>query len=249
MATKHYFEIGTKIGKWTIESQPYLRKSHYIYDCVCDCGKQNTVSASNLGLGKSTQCNRCASAERGEKTKRQRSLIGRRFGSLLVKKRLPKAYKGHTYYWLCDCDCGQEHMVCHSNLTSGKTTSCGCQRPTGSESSLWQGYGEIGLTYWNSIIEGAADRNLKVEVSIEQAWNLFLAQHRRCALTGQLLVMHVPGQRMGDASLDRIDSQKGYLIDNVQWVHKDINLLKGAWLQSDFIDMCIAVADHFHRRL
>jgi hypothetical protein len=40
------------------------------------------------------------------------------------------------------------------------------------------------------------------------------------------------------ASLDRIDSSKGYTIDNVQWVHKTVNLMKRELNQQDFIDIC-----------
>ena len=43
-------------------------------------------------------------------------------------------------------------------------------------------------------------------------------------------------------SLDRIDSLKGYAIDNVQWVHKDINKMKNIHSQPAFINICKLVA-------
>ena len=45
-------------------------------------------------------------------------------------------------------------------------------------------------------------------------------------------------------SLDRIDSTKGYTIDNVQWVHKYINLMKHQLTQQQFIDFCKKVVEH-----
>ena len=45
------------------------------------------------------------------------------------------------------------------------------------------------------------------------------------------------------ASLDRIDSSKGYVEGNVQWVHKMINMSKQQYSQEEFIDMCKAVAN------
>ena len=44
------------------------------------------------------------------------------------------------------------------------------------------------------------------------------------------------------ASLDRIDSSKGYVIGNVQWVHKDINIMKNKFDNQYFIDMCKKIA-------
>ena len=40
------------------------------------------------------------------------------------------------------------------------------------------------------------------------------------------------------ASLDRIDSSKGYIEGNVQWVHKRVNLMKGNMSTENFIEWC-----------
>lgn len=40
------------------------------------------------------------------------------------------------------------------------------------------------------------------------------------------------------ASLDRIDSTKGYTLDNIQWVHKHINVMKMDLDQEYFIKLC-----------
>lgn len=40
------------------------------------------------------------------------------------------------------------------------------------------------------------------------------------------------------ASLDRINSSIGYTIDNVQWVHKKINMMKMDLSQEEFINYC-----------
>ena len=46
------------------------------------------------------------------------------------------------------------------------------------------------------------------------------------------------------ASLDRIDNTKGYVAGNVQWLHKDINWMKGRFTQPRFLALCRAVALH-----
>jgi archaellum component FlaC len=46
------------------------------------------------------------------------------------------------------------------------------------------------------------------------------------------------------ASLDRVDSAKGYIKGNVQWVHKDINMMKQQYSQEYFIQMCRLTTEH-----
>lgn len=42
----------------------------------------------------------------------------------------------------------------------------------------------------------------------------------------------------GDASLDRIDSSKGYIPGNVQWVDKRVNYMKQALPEGEFAELC-----------
>ena len=46
-------------------------------------------------------------------------------------------------------------------------------------------------------------------------------------------------------SLDRIDSNQGYIEGNIQLVHKDINMMKGSLSHDKFIELCILVANNF----
>ena len=79
-------------------------------------------------------------------------------------------------------------------------------------------------------------RNLEIKMTIKDAWELFLKQNRRCALTNELLTFSSKNQSYdGTASLDRIDSSKDYTIDNVQWIHKNINQMKMDMSDNDLI--------------
>lgn len=44
------------------------------------------------------------------------------------------------------------------------------------------------------------------------------------------------------ASLDRIDSNVGYEITNIQWVHKLVNMMKNKYSKKEFVNVCKAVA-------
>ena len=55
------------------------------------------------------------------------NLIGKKFGKLIVSKRLPNNKRSEAV-WLCVCDCGRTKIVKTNNLTSGKITHCGCSK-------------------------------------------------------------------------------------------------------------------------
>lgn len=98
---------------------------------------------------------------------------------------------------------------------------------------------------WNRYIEGAKARGYAFEITIEHAWELFLAQDRRCALSGEPIAFGSLAPRAPNpptASLDRIDPDVGYIAGNVQWVHKTINLMRNTLSIRDFVAWCHLIA-------
>jgi hypothetical protein len=74
-------------------------------------------------------------------------------------------------------------------------------------------------------------------------WELYLHQDKKCALTGLYIEMKLKDDMAYDgyrqiASLDRIDSKLGYCIGNIQWVHKDVNIMKNKFNQDYFLQIC-----------
>ncbi len=53
-----------------------------------------------------------------------KDLAGQRFGRLTALK--IHSRKFGMIQWLCRCDCGNEKVACGTNLSKGKTKSCGC---------------------------------------------------------------------------------------------------------------------------
>lgn len=51
------------------------------------------------------------------------------------------------------------------------------------------------------------------------------------------------------ASLDRIESNKGYVVDNIQWVHKFVNVMKWNIPEDNFIDWRRRVVEHTKDRI
>ena len=56
-----------------------------------------------------------------------KDLVGRRFGRVVVLEKVGSS-AGRISIYRCRCDCGQEFNAYASNLTSGRTRSCGCLR-------------------------------------------------------------------------------------------------------------------------
>ena len=96
---------------------------------------------------------------------------------------------------------------------------------------------------WNDIVRSATGQKnnrkpIEIKIRKRDIVNLFNKQNGRCALTGEELIIGI------NASLDRVDSNKGYILGNIQWIHKDVNLMKGMFSQKRFIEVCNSVEKH-----
>jgi len=165
-------------------------------------------------------------------------LTGYKFGKWIVNRRGPNA-KGRQARWWCLCECGVETLVLGYYLRQNR--GYGCKQCAG-----WKGCGELSGYYWQQLINGACQRNIKFDLKIEYAWELFLKQGKRCALSlwGLTFMLTYKRRKEQTASLDRIDSSKGYEVGNVQWVHKDVNLMKNKLSQDRFIRLCKAIGKY-----
>ncbi len=145
--------------------------------------------------------------------------------------------RGRTHV-LCKClYCDGNFERRFSSVRRQEIKSCGCnEHPASNKSNAWKGFGEIGSSYFNVIKRGAVKRGLKFKIKIQQIWNLFLKQERKCRLSGvKLTFARSSDQLRKTASLDRIDSDKGYTIGNIQWIHKKVNFMKQNMSDREFL--------------
>ena len=178
------------------------------------------------------------------------NLINKKFGKLKVvslNEEKTNQYKRMAAYWNCICDCGTICVIRSNSLRTGNSKSCGCNKhKCGKDNPNFTGCQEIGGRYWNNLKKQAIEkRKLIFKISIKDAWNLFLQQNRKCALTGMIIQFPPKDNDYSrTASLDRINSSKGYIKGNVQWVHRDINYMKQNYSQGYFIELCNKVVNH-----
>lgn len=177
----------------------------------------------------------------------KRDLTGETYGKLKVISFYDT--KNTKYRWLCLCLCGEKVIKNSSALYKSKIEpQCeSCLRKLSREKCI------IKTTYWNSIIKNAKIRNLEFSITKEYAYQIYLDQKCKCALSG-MEIFFSPSQSKElrttkTASLDRIDSSKGYIIGNIQWVHKKINKMKMNLSEKEFVYFCDKVASyHFSEK-
>ena len=166
--------------------------------------------------------------------------IGTQFGQLTV---LENTYKKGVGFLKVKCSCGNIEEKRKWPITSGKVKECrkctdliaGAKRNTG--------YKELSGTILGRIKRNAEVRGMKIEVSPEYLYNLYSEQKGICNLSGLEISLEKHDKRHTcTASLDRIDSKIGYIEGNLQWVHKDINIMKQDFEEQYFIKLCKAVS-------
>lgn len=175
-------------------------------------------------------------------------IINKKYGKLTVISEHSTTRNGHIRY-ICKCDCGLSSNVLGTHLRQGTTISCGCANKKGSDRKQWTGVGQISGAFWYDHIvksaSGTKRRKLELTIDKEYAWKLFIEQNKKCGLTG--IVLTFPERhkdKSWTASLDRIDSSKGYIEGNVQWVHKDVNMMKRTYNNEYFIEICKLIANN-----
>lgn len=145
--------------------------------------------------------------------------IGQKFGRLTVIKREYPNDKWRHARWLCKCECGGEIIVSRNILKSGRTKSCGCLKLENARR-----IGKVKLSYGTanmrkiirSYKNGAKRRGVDYELTEEQFKEI---TQKNCCYCGAKPSNSVNGHGNNGIyiynGVDRIDSGKGYIMNNV----------------------------------
>lgn len=175
--------------------------------------------------------------------------IGTQVGNWLV---VSEEYKAKNILWFdCECICGTKRPVRKWWLKNSLSKGCGCTNIKGRFKA--ECIGDLSKSYFGSFKYNRLSKNIifSEEVDMNYLWKLFLKQNKKCALSGLDIFLNPRWSKQNKgfeteiiqtASVDRINSSLGYVVGNVQWVHKSINLMKGQLLDQEFITICKIVA-------
>lgn len=220
---------GNIFEDWTvIELSSIDKRFTKKWKCRCKCGAVSIVNHGDLTSGKSKRCKKCGYLKVSEKI--CTNLLNKTFGKWTVLER-NGTNKHRRPFWKCKCACGNIKNVSSNNLLTGLSKGCGkCNEYKGIKGKIY-----------SRVLAGARARNIDVYVTKKDLWDKFEQQNHICTLSGIKLILS--DKKDNTASLDRIDSSKSYTIDNIQWIHKDINLMKNAFDEKYFIDICRKISD------
>lgn len=130
----HTTSCGCACGRVDITGKVFGRLTVIEYNgygewlCQCECGNKVSVKTYNLNNGNTKSCG-CLQRDKSSEASHI-SLIGNRYGKLVVLERVENNRFGHVCY-RCKCDCGGETIVDAGNLRQGVTNSCGCIKSKG----------------------------------------------------------------------------------------------------------------------
>jgi hypothetical protein len=133
------------------------------------------------------------------------------------------------------CSCGSEHKVSAYTLINGTSTKClKCGNSLKKEKNpAWKGHQEIPYSWFSNYF--LRNRKRVGDITIQDVYELWIKQNKKCSLSGVEIGFEKDSIT---ASIDRIDSKKEYYLENIQLVHKDVNLMKNYFDNDYFINTC-----------
>lgn len=168
--------------------------------------------------------------------------IGKRYGKLIIvdyakndsfNKRMVK----------CKCDCGESTILNISSLTRGLTKSCGCHKTSICQKKSYQG---ISYQFYRRLKRQAIQRGLEFTITQKDIWDCYIQQNMRCIYSGLNIefVTDFNDYTKQTASIDRIDCRRGYTPDNIQIVHRRINVMRGNMNNDEFYYYIYHIFNH-----
>lgn len=188
-----------------------------------------------------------------------KNIIGNKYGRLTVIKMLDeKGNRGQLKY-LCKCDCGKSHIVTGESLRSGKSKSCGCLKKEFIEKNKFKRNMDrenamLKIQYSHikrrNISKGFIDilsfddfcrlSRMKCYYCNAEYSRVIEDRYREMKEKGKIsdTILKING-------LDRVDSSKGYTIDNVVPCCVTCNTAKNKMTQKEFKEWIKTVYENY----
>lgn len=177
------------------------------------------------------------------------NLLGKRFGKLVVAELVGTKKSGNKRTtWKCKCDCGNTVNVNSENLRRGKQIGCGkCRYKIANQ------YGSYNLREYDTAFNVFYNSNLKRTCARERNLEFKLTKSEVREITAKNCfycgsppsnVMRARNKFGSDFiynGIDRVDNNKGYVIENVVACCKKCNQAKMNLTADEFKQLVIAI--------
>lgn len=207
--------INKKFNRLTVIEYIGSINNRRFYKCLCDCGKEVDVSGTKLRTNKTKSCG-CLLKDIHEDSASK--WIGKKFHKLTILESYSKEkYKDRKF--LCACECGNKKITTIAKLKKGDVKSCGCLKKERMNKTMTvHGLSSRDLyREWQSIKTRCTNPNSKAYkryggrgIDISDEWKdnpeKFISD-----------IINKIGERPKGKTLDRINNNKGYSIENVKW--------------------------------
>ena len=173
--------------------------------------------------------------------------VGNKYGRLTAIEYVADDRSGA--YWLCMCNCGNEHTVLGKHLRDGTIKSCGClAKEQAPKNARRLSKGEAAFnTLYSSYKRRAERKNLCFELTKEQFRSLTKQNCFYCGCHPSSI--YNPRYNGGYIynGVDRVDNIIGYISENCVPCCKDCNKAKGTRSYIEFIDWIERLATKWTR--
>ncbi len=214
-------ETGNRYGHLIVVRRIEQEKPGVYWLCKCDCGNETSVRGTSLRAGDTRTCG-CHMGKAKDET-------GKRYGKLIVLERAKVKANRRGWFWLCQCDCGKQHIANGADLRKGVVSSCGCI------TRLAKGQAKLNDAL-RAYRRNADMRGLEWELSEQQFADLTQQPCHYCG--SQPANKSTAGRHFGDyvySGLDRKDPEMGYIPDNVVPCCKRCNYAKNDSSYMEFL--------------
>lgn len=171
--------------------------------------------------------------------------VGDKFGRLTVLERAGIGSNGHRMY-LCLCECGNKKELKGASIHKGTARSCGCLRkgPKKNPRRPKTERGEVGLrTKMSSYRIHANKRGISFDLTEEEFRELTQKNCYYCGVAPNMIAKGSMTSKNEDTrknaeyvynGVDRIDSSKGYSVENCVPCCRGCNVAKWDYTTEEF---------------
>jgi hypothetical protein len=186
-------------------------------------------------------------------------LTGKNFGRLTAIRILPKQTNNSLKVrrgmrWHCSCECGGSKDVFSADLQSGYVKSCGCLLTGSSSTAATKKHPESvpGLVssrrLYQCQIYGAKKRGIEFNLTLDEFRTITSKNCFYCGVKPKqehLVVRKNYRAPYISNGIDRVDSSKGYILENVVPCCTFCNTIKSKLSQEQFAALVVKIHNHW----